>query len=36
MNNMTKIDYVSLNAETWDNINECLIDKTTDIFGVTH
>lgn len=29
MNNMNKIDYVSLNAETWDNINECLIDKTT-------
>ncbi|MCH5263086.1 MAG: class I SAM-dependent methyltransferase [Lachnospiraceae bacterium] len=29
MNNMDKIDYVSFNAETWDNINESLVDKTT-------
>ena len=24
MNNMNKMDYVSFNAETWDNINESL------------
>ena len=29
MNNMNKVDYVRFNAETWDNINECLVDKTT-------
>lgn len=26
---MNNIDYVSFNADTWDNINECLFDKTT-------
>lgn len=31
MNNMNKVDYVSFNAETWDNINECLVNKTTAI-----
>lgn len=26
---MNKTDYVSFNADTWDNINECLVDKAT-------
>ena len=28
---MNETDYVSFNADTWDNINKCLIDKTTAI-----
>ena len=28
---MNKIDYVSYNADTWDNINDCLVDKATTI-----
>lgn len=28
---MNKIDYVSYNADTWDKINDCLVDKATAI-----
>ena len=28
---MNETDYVSFNADIWDNINECLVDKTTAI-----
>lgn len=28
---MNKTDYVSVNADAWDNINECLVNKTTAI-----
>lgn len=28
---MSKTDYVSYNAATWDNVNDCLVDKTTAI-----
>ena len=31
MSDMSKTDYVSFNDEKWDNINECLVDKTTAI-----
>ena len=28
---MNETDHVSFNADIWDNINECLVDKTTAI-----
>lgn len=31
--NMERFDYINFNADIWDNINECLVDKST---AITH